>query len=565
MSENKVLSGPEVPSDEEKEASTDKVTVYLGVFFDGTNNNKYNIDDFNYHMYKYVRGFGVDPREKYSKTRIMGLYGADSFLQGYSNVAYLSEAFFEKKVDDTTYFKRVYVEGIGTEARDVINHEKVDIYSEDFSVESADTKLAQGDGSGIASSQGVKSRVKRACELIKRKLVDFMELSVVVKLNVVGFSRGSAAARCFTSWIEGNDSLCLKSYLKNFVDITVEVEFLGLFDTVSSYGFIDMLRGYLPGKRFFSNDVNQLSLDVSNPEILKRSKASLELLKSIEKNASQQQRQRAQIAEQIRKQQERISEIVKSKSIPKKVFQLCAADEYRVNFSLTRVSESDEELIIPGCHSDVGGGYLSTMKEEMNPSSICKELYDVEVDGEDVYKVVSYERSLYNGFMSKDKLFEEGWFNKEKDAKSSGGYERVIYNIYSRVPFLYMLEHFADASSRTEKDLFDDNVLDRFCLSVYELDILAPDYSNEVDGESVGELYILDNGTNFYMSDIYNLFKDKKLYEFDSNGDISDFLSKDEREIALIRALRHNFIHLSAKKGAVNAAAPGNRRIVIKV
>ncbi|WP_074861995.1 hypothetical protein [Pseudomonas agarici] len=42
----------------------------------------------------------------------------------------------------------------------------------------------------------------------------------------------------------------------------------------------------------------------------------------------------------------------------RQVVQLVANDEHRHNFSLTR---TDTDLFVPGCHSDVGGGYLAVV------------------------------------------------------------------------------------------------------------------------------------------------------------------------------------------------------------
>ncbi|MDE1166612.1 MAG: DUF2235 domain-containing protein [Pseudomonas sp.] len=46
----------------------------------------------------------------------------------------------------------------------------------------------------------------------------------------------------------------------------------------------------------------------------------------------------------------------------RQIVQLVADDEYRHNFSLTR---TDNDLFVPGCHSDVGGGYLPLATEKL--------------------------------------------------------------------------------------------------------------------------------------------------------------------------------------------------------
>lgn len=58
----------------------------------------------------------------------------------------------------------------------------------------------------------------------------------------------------------------------------------------------------------------------------------------------------------------------------KSVCHLCAMDEYRENFALVNVGESVPgnavEIMIPGCHSDIGGSYLDNNEKNGNAESI---------------------------------------------------------------------------------------------------------------------------------------------------------------------------------------------------
>lgn len=63
-----------------------------------------------------------------------------------------------------------------------------------------------------------------------------------IKLYVYGFSRGAAAARAFVSWL--NVLMRYKPFLKlDDLEIPLSVEYLGLLDTVASVGIADIMPG----------------------------------------------------------------------------------------------------------------------------------------------------------------------------------------------------------------------------------------------------------------------------------------------------------------------------------
>ena len=70
----KVLIGkPE--KEKTKELHVKTVNIYMGVFFDGTNNNKYNIEEFQKHSRLYWEShsynpFILDPRYKYKEKEL---------------------------------------------------------------------------------------------------------------------------------------------------------------------------------------------------------------------------------------------------------------------------------------------------------------------------------------------------------------------------------------------------------------------------------------------------------------------------------------------------------------
>jgi hypothetical protein len=139
------------------------------------------------------------------------------------------------------------------------------------------------------------------------------ELPAIINMNVYGFSRGSAAARYFVHLVKTERD----TYAPKWKGKNVRVNFVGLFDTVSSYG----------GN--FSNDVSDLHLNFEDGAV-------------------------------------------------QRVVHLVAGDEYRENFASTTIASAGDkgyELTMPGAHSDVGGGYnadpevhdLYAAQEERNP------------------------------------------------------------------------------------------------------------------------------------------------------------------------------------------------------
>jgi hypothetical protein len=200
--------------------------LYIGIFFDGTNNNKNNTKAKEYYEKK-LRGEKLTPKEKKS-AEAFRVYGkgkeSSSYYNAWSNVARLCDAYPE--------LSAVYVDGIGTET------------------EKGDSVLGAGFGTGfIFAGTGILGKVDEGC----KKLADTVSKRCggkavpILYLDVFGFSRGAAAARVFIDEISKKPdpfSVNFKKkggylgyYLeKNKIKVElVKVRFLGLFDTVSSY------------------------------------------------------------------------------------------------------------------------------------------------------------------------------------------------------------------------------------------------------------------------------------------------------------------------------------------
>ncbi|MBR5374684.1 MAG: DUF2235 domain-containing protein [Paludibacteraceae bacterium] len=468
-----VEGGATSSTDNSQDEKSDTIKAYIFVLFDGTNNNMYNIESYR----------KLD-EEKYAIVRGVKKFVVRKLLRGssteeFSNVARLSKV-CKTDVSSTTWVSYVYVDGIGTST-------------------SSDSGIV-GQGLGVGDL-GVEAKVQKGCELIVGCLNDMYdesgkeECQVSLNIAATGFSRGAAAARRFASCAntrKGGESpynVCLKKHLESSMkenitleNDTVNISVLGLFDTVSSFGVGKTLKSSNPF--------------LSNKETLKEYANNVKELSLNELEADY-------------------------------IFQLCAADEYRLHFGLTKVPEEDKNYIIPGCHSDVGGGIIDNKEEKY---SMISKLLD--------YGNISTRRSG-NGNKTKEELLNEGWFTS---ADIENG-ERIVSNKYSFIPFTYMLEKvFKKHLTEVNSKLFDDS-------AQRSLQYGQDAWKNDKE-LSQKEKSVLDT----FLGDVMG---DKAMYSFPN---ISKYLGdrKDEMKI-----LRNKFLHLSSHGHAVHVASPDNERIVI--
>ncbi len=290
------------------------VSVRFCVFFDGTGNNKFNVNQ--------GRQFGPAPDPNRNAS-----YHAD-----YSNVARLSNAFqFYTKKYDIQF--AMYVVGVGTGGdnqdftiwgKGISNKGKSD--GDNRQNDKGTTADSNVFGAGLAVWRtGILERSRmaffRARDEIDRRIKVFRKKKgfaesakadiTSVEIDAFGFSRGAATARNFVTrvldgwfgglsfgWSHRNFSFFLSKIKKIQTVGQIKFVFLGLYDTVASHGY------------FHFNDVKSLKLD--------------------------------------------------RLSLVERVVHLCAADEHRKNFALTNIKSAGSrgvEIFLPGSHSDVGGGY----------------------------------------------------------------------------------------------------------------------------------------------------------------------------------------------------------------
>lgn len=286
------------------------INIQIGVFFDGTLNNKTNTQE-KLNNSSSFRNNGVEKKED------------SSYYNDKSNVARLWE-FLDAP-------NKLYIEGIGTEDRE------------------SDSTLGFGFGTGPT---GIRGKVRKGCEKIveivtREKNQASANRVNTLTLDVYGFSRGAAAARNFVHEInkakynaiinvastrgatasqktdsDGNITqrdefprrghLGLKLEESNIEVDIIRVRFLGIFDTVSSYSkYFTALPNF--------DDVEELSLNDIG----------------------------------------RASNVV----------HYVAENEHRENFSLTNTHTGIQKTF-PGVHSDIGGSYYDGIEviEEIETS-----------------------------------------------------------------------------------------------------------------------------------------------------------------------------------------------------
>ena len=331
---------------------------------------------------------------------------------------------------------------------------------------------------------GVNAKIAKACLTISKKIKTITQNKEVIvteiRFDVFGFSRGAAAARSFVSRMfsatgatEGFiTSLKRKLNGSPFANTQFTVRFMGLFDTVSSYGMS------------FSNDVEDLQLKIPNGKYPK----------------------------------------------VEKVVHLVAADEYRALFALTDITSArtrGTEIILPGAHSDVGGG-------------------NKEVEFEKYFMSGSnnWGEGKCRGYLSFKELKEGRWIPKEEagrleNIREINGSEvlsvyasnlgRNVYTQYSRVP-LQIMHSFAK-----EKGM-------KVIPAVW-------DY--------VSKLY--DSSLQSLCRDLSRLaLQGKSIYRRDQRG--VPYIPDSDPIKQKVLNIRFRYIHLSAKSWSTNYAASGNVR-----
>lgn len=362
-----------IPEDERKNT---EVHIYFGVFFDGTSNNMIPaakaVQIRSRSPQNAVDAGSYDEaRHEYESIVLASHQTADGYISEADIVKnHVNRVSDEKSNDHHTRTKysnvarlhsyyRAFTEqkGGGDGAEADVKRVVYKIYVEGSGANDINAfwtgKPITGLGFGLGKT-GVVALVSKAVRAVYNVLSGYPPegyKSVSLHFDIFGFSRGSACARLFAYLIARNEKDTLPKgrerefgkymaksiYRQNdhmdFIDkskwSSVTVDFLGIYDTVVSIGFLrrkgsdneDIVNGL--NKAFKYDDDFKDNYHDMNVQEYGQYSPSMSLVKS--------------------------------------TCHICAMDEFRENFALTdigrTVPEHSVELLIPGCHSDVGGGY----------------------------------------------------------------------------------------------------------------------------------------------------------------------------------------------------------------
>lgn len=230
--------------------------INVGIFFDGTNNNREAdkpkfkhtnvVRLFDAYLEKHVQGYyrsyipGVGTRFPEIREQ-----GESSLGNGFGNgcearvlfgLLYVFNAIHKSAFENAAFLSDDQVTALCCNSAVA--------WSEDDPDSVALGRLGLSNGLRLPTFSGEGMRVKILKELAKRLQVALTKGRPVIKecfIDVVGFSRGAAQARVFCSWL--NDILTDGK----LAGVMVHFRFLGLMDTVASAGFVSSVGAGLTG------------------------------------------------------------------------------------------------------------------------------------------------------------------------------------------------------------------------------------------------------------------------------------------------------------------------------
>lgn len=283
-----------------------KVHLEVGIFTDGTMNNAANARSFAEQLERdcLIPYENDDISREECEWRLAMLMGG-SYGNATTNVAKLWDLYPENELESEgiiTYRRTAYAPGAGTKTGD------------------GDVLYGAATGMGDA---GVIQQVNNAFSQLALRLREDLQGRPIDRLvlDLFGFSRGAAAARHAAHEINsGKSGLFAKVLMENGIlwPECVEIRFLGVFDSVAA------IVNPVAGDLFAHNDRNYPVRLYVDPG--------------------------------------KVGQVV----------HLTAAHEHRKNFALNSLRNQDgslpanfREIMLPGVHSDIGGGYGDSQREEV--------------------------------------------------------------------------------------------------------------------------------------------------------------------------------------------------------
>jgi hypothetical protein len=315
-----------------------KVTVEAGVFFDGTGNSRDNTGAFERKVDECLTAQAAGAISEEACSAEISQLMEGSYLNAATNVAKLRDLYQPFSTDTLTVENHripVYISGVGTKSG------------------KEDDAWAMGTGTG---EQGILAKIALGCERLARLISrDASGPIDELILDVFGFSRGAATARHLVNEVQDGVRGALGQAFQKLGIAwpkAVTIRFLGLFDTVTAV--VDLRNGDFSAH---NADNGEVRVDITADAV-----------------------QRA--------------------------VHLTAQDEWRYNFSLNSLRGLDgslpshfDEWVLPGAHSDIGGGYPHNFHERIQVALPRRFL------GHHPKESYEYARVL----MERRQMIDQGW------------------------------------------------------------------------------------------------------------------------------------------------------------
>lgn len=455
----------DVPDDSQTPMDTQGDRITIGVFFDGTCNNRFNTAA----RKAYEKESVSQPKDRWTQE-------AQAFAKNKSDESFNNEEtnvvkLYYTYIREMYCREKIYIEGIGTTNLD----------SDD---------LFQGTAMGHGNN-GVVGKMRKGCqEVVKRCDTRVRHIT----FDVFGFSRGAAAARSFLYEVIRPDGVntsksvaeleewnnlheltysgkcpprgLLGYYMTkagiNPKDVMISIRFVGLFDTVASYAH-----------------------DFSVVHYVKKLPKDRGVKPDFEKGA-------------------KLLNLNKALRYASKVVHLTAQNEYRKQFGLIPLPATNDKMIeipLPGSHSDIGGGYVDRQVE--NKELLISE----ESDGE----LIDFSKWIT----------EQGWFltKQLKHRKNRLYADRSVRSEYSKFSLWLMHNFFTDIP------IFNQKIMVKSTLTNLEPYPLQPEITKHVEAslyrvvEKYGnKQYNTNTGLSPFRSDQF----DKILYKNNFEADLQN-------------------------------------------
>lgn len=515
------------------------LTVIHGVFFDGISNNQYHTE-----IRKKVQQKGemVGVKASKSEQKIYKKYKKqDSFGNDFTNVA-------RKYMCTERESYSIYIEGIGTVDRE--------------------TKKKKDDGEGYKYGRGdtgIIEKVKSGCEKLADKIKNERNKNpnkrklkkIILNVDAFGFSRGAAAARNFLYNLQKGEYVprsytppvmyarsievdhdgygIKKKWLKegklpkfghlgtelleagiprDLIDnMTLNVRFLGIYDTVASY----------------------------DPECL--------IVPDFDEHYSELH--------------------LHDLGAPKKAVHFTAMDEHRGNFALTRLNIKGRKFSpvklltgieheFPGVHSDIGGSYEN---DTLSRAELNEIIAETGINPDPTVGITEFEHIIHERSEDEERLemlranlIKQGWYKNKQVSIAEPKFKRdylegfrYLYRGYSLIMLHFMSDYAVKELSNNlkhSKILSDYDLNDDFLYRVK--DYLQENTINE------GKKWLLKKELPLKEDDLIEEQKPNPPIEEIEEENIEYFELEGVTIIAyvsdtLLTKLRNKYLHRSAR------------------